>query len=156
MKDNVKNDLAESDADRKHLQPDTVYIDLPEIKDIPGQENIRLAPFGQLSDTTISSADEEGKGLFEDDEDADTDNVTDEENELLQNAAETMGSEEDAGVQQARVDLRDDDGDRLNEADELEGDDLDVPGTEDDDELEELGEEDEENNLYSLGGDNHD
>jgi hypothetical protein len=36
------------------------------------------------------------------------------------------------------------------------GDDLDVPGTELDDEDESRGSEDEENNLYSLGGDDHD
>ena len=35
------------------------------------------------------------------------------------------------------------------------GDDLDVPGAELDDENEIIGEEDEENNYYSLGGDNH-
>lgn len=36
------------------------------------------------------------------------------------------------------------------------GSDLDVPGSELDDASESLGSEDEENNLYSLGGDNHD
>jgi hypothetical protein len=36
------------------------------------------------------------------------------------------------------------------------GEDLDVPGAELDDADEEIGEEDEENNYYSLGGDNHD
>lgn len=36
------------------------------------------------------------------------------------------------------------------------GDDLDVPGSELDDEQEAIGSEDEENNYYSLGGDNHD
>ncbi len=35
------------------------------------------------------------------------------------------------------------------------GDDLDVPGSELDDEQEIIGSEDEENNYYSLGGDNH-
>ncbi len=35
------------------------------------------------------------------------------------------------------------------------GDDLDIPGAELDDEQEMIGEEDEENNYYSLGGDNH-
>lgn len=35
------------------------------------------------------------------------------------------------------------------------GDDLDVPGSELDDEQEKIGNEDEENNYYSLGGDNH-
>ena len=36
-----------------------------------------------------------------------------------------------------------------------EGEELDVPGSEDDDENEKIGEEDEENNYYSLGGDAH-
>jgi len=36
------------------------------------------------------------------------------------------------------------------------GDDLDVPGAELDDADEAIGEEDEENNYYSLGGDDHD
>ena len=40
-------------------------------------------------------------------------------------------------------------------AETLTGDDLDVPGAEADDENEEIGEEDEENNYYSLGGDAH-
>jgi len=40
-------------------------------------------------------------------------------------------------------------------AETLTGDDLDVPGAEEDDENEEIGEEDEENNYYSLGGDAH-
>ena len=35
------------------------------------------------------------------------------------------------------------------------GSDLDVPGSELDDEREKIGNEDEENNYYSLGGDNH-
>jgi hypothetical protein len=35
------------------------------------------------------------------------------------------------------------------------GDELDIPGAELDDEMENIGEEDEENNYYSLGGDNH-
>jgi hypothetical protein len=39
--------------------------------------------------------------------------------------------------------------------DDLIGDDLDVPGAELDDENEIVGNEDEENNYYSLGGDNH-
>jgi hypothetical protein len=48
--------------------------------------------------------------------------------------------------------------DTLNEKDfedDVSGDDLDVPGTELDDTMEDIGSEDEENNYYSLGGDNH-
>ncbi len=40
-------------------------------------------------------------------------------------------------------------------ADDVSGSDLDVPGAELDDEWENVGAEDEENNYYSLGGDNH-
>lgn len=39
--------------------------------------------------------------------------------------------------------------------DDKSGDDLDVPGAELDDDQEDIGSEDEENNYYSLGGDNH-
>jgi hypothetical protein len=39
--------------------------------------------------------------------------------------------------------------------DDMTGSDLDVPGSELDDELENIGDEDEENNYYSLGGDDH-
>jgi len=38
---------------------------------------------------------------------------------------------------------------------DMTAEDLDVPGADLDDETEEIGEEDEENNYYSLGGDNH-
>ena len=47
---------------------------------------------------------------------------------------------------------------KLNEKDfreDVSGGDLDVPGAELDDNQEDIGSEDEENNHYSLGGDNH-
>jgi len=44
---------------------------------------------------------------------------------------------------------------RISKDREMDGEDLDVPGSELDDDLEEIGSEDEENNYYSLGGDNH-
>jgi hypothetical protein len=40
--------------------------------------------------------------------------------------------------------------------DDMSGSDLDIPGSELDDDQEDVGSEDEENNYYSLGGDNHD
>lgn len=40
--------------------------------------------------------------------------------------------------------------------DDMSGSDLDIPGAELDDAQEDIGSEDEENNYYSLGGDNHD
>lgn len=56
-----------------------------------------------------------------------------------------------------QLDMTDEDGDPLNEYPEgyeQIGADLDVPGSESDDMNESIGEEDEENNYYSLGGDN--
>lgn len=50
-------------------------------------------------------------------------------------------------------------GGKWNEKDfdeDMVGDDLDVPGSELDDDQEMISSEDEENNAYSLGGDNHD
>ena len=53
--------------------------------------------------------------------------------------------------------INDDNGHRKNDifSHTAEGDDLDVPGSELDDEQEEIGSEDEENNYYSIGGDDH-
>ena len=60
-------DLPDSPHDAERLKGEQTTIDLPEVKDIPGQEFVHTAPLGELADTTISSADEEGEGLFDDD-----------------------------------------------------------------------------------------
>lgn len=44
---------------------------------------------------------------------------------------------------------------KMNKRDIVTGADLDVPGAGLDDSMEDIGSEDEENNYYSLGGDNH-
>ena len=62
-------------------------------------------------------------------------------------------------LRNARMDNVDFEGERLNErsfGEEKSGRDLDVPGASADNRNEEIGEEDEENNEYSLGGDDHD
>lgn len=70
--------------------------------------------------------------------------VTQEDLELLGERDGDLGLGDDETVQaKARVDDLPEEGD------------LDVPGADLDDESEELGEEDEENNYYSLGGDRH-
>ena len=61
-------------------------------------------------------------------------------------------SEDELELKNAQLDNTDEDGDLLNEessADDASGNDLDIPGAEDDDANEEIGEEDEENNGYS-------
>jgi hypothetical protein len=77
--------------------------------------------------------------------------VTNEDLILLgeRDADQDMGEDEDA-ADKARVDNVDGDNEALEEYG------LDIPGDDLDDEDEAIGEEDEENNYYSLGGDNHD
>lgn len=75
--------------------------------------------------------------------------ISPEERALLDAAGE---DDEERGLHRAELDDRDDDGELLNEvsaATDKSGRDLDVPGSEDDDDMEDIGEEDEENNSYS-------
>jgi hypothetical protein len=146
-------DLPETSDDKKHLQPEKVELDLPEVKDIPGQEHIRPLPPGEMADTTISSADEEADELLDTDEDKIlapyNSDVTPEERELLKKSSESMPTADDLDIEQALVDNKDEDGTPLNEKLNRSGNDLDIPGSEEDDAEEEIGEEDEENNSYS-------
>jgi hypothetical protein len=131
---------------------DKKTMDLPEVRDIPGQENIKPPRLGELADTTASSADEEGDDVLEDDDDLDLakgTNVSRAERRDLARAAKGEDGTEDDVLDEAALDSTDDDGDPLNEDSfgrELSGDDLDVPGAEE----EEPGFEDEENEEYSL------
>lgn len=148
------SDLFESANDKNHLEPDQAILDLPDVKDIPGQEHVRPLPAGEMADITISSADEEAEDLLGEADDERLDNrgtnVTQEEKELLRRSSESMGSEEDEELRKAALDNTDEDGTPLNEVTNLSGDELDVPGSEDDDAGEEIGAEDEENNSFSL------
>jgi hypothetical protein len=152
-------DLPLSEDDKKHLQPDEGTLDLPDVKDIPGQEHVRPLPLGEMADTTISSADEEADNLFEEEEETiqqyDT-NVTPDEKELLKRSSESMATRDDIQLQHAKLDSTDDEGIALNENTDQSGKELDVPGSEEDDANEEIGEEDEENNFFSLNDDKED
>ena len=53
-----KEDIHDPERDRERLEPDSATIDLPDVEDIPGQENITVPPPGGLGDTTIASDDE--------------------------------------------------------------------------------------------------
>src|SRR6187401_2748601 len=106
-------DLPESKRDKELLKPDEATLDLPEVKDIPGQEHVRPFLPGEMADTTISSADEEGKGVLDDDEDIITDkttSVTNDEKESLRRSSESMGTEDDVQLNRAELDDTDDDG----------------------------------------------
>ncbi|MBZ4188682.1 hypothetical protein [Niabella beijingensis] len=163
MENKHPKDLQDPERDEAKLQPDKTTMDLPEVKDIPGQENIHPPDLREMADTTIASDDEEGVGIFEADSESlvrdaaqeqneigDKDEISEEEVEAL----DQTGSEDDKNLRHARPDNKDAEGDPLNEYTGNSGKDLDVPGEELDDKDEEKGEEDEENNEYSLSDDN--
>lgn len=160
-KSSVTNDLPDSERDRKELEAEEVVMDLPDVKDIPGQEFIHVPRMGEMADTTISSDDEEGAniiGLNDDDGDADDDTSGDGDdispNERRALADDNyMPTRDEDNLRKARMDNADFDGEALNEgsfgAMQTESD-LDVPGSSDDTGTDSLGQGDEENKDYSL------
>lgn len=158
-------DIHDSPRDEEHLKEEVFTIDLPDVADIPGQEHIHVPKLDGLADVTISSDDEEGVGLFDEDEEpvelmmgneADVSTV---EKNALRAAANDIASEDNSLLRESALDNRDNEGDILNEgssATNISGKDLDVSGADADDTDEAIGEEDEENNSYSLGADNND
>ena len=42
------NDLPDNPRDRERLQPEETIIDLPDVSDIPGQENITVPPIRRI------------------------------------------------------------------------------------------------------------
>jgi hypothetical protein len=138
-------------------------IDMPEVRDIPGQEHIRAPRLGELADETASSADEEGDDVLAPLDRAEGDdirmdnrsNVTAEERADL--AMMGRDGADDKPLRTGLLDSTDEDGTPLNEKsfgegrnDEVSADDLDIPGMEEEEEDEAPGEEDEENDGYSL------
>ncbi len=127
-------------------------INLPDVKDIPGQEHIHPPKMKAMMDSTAASDDEEGKSVFDKDGDdlGGEDNVTSVERKLLEESDRPV-TDEDRDLEEMALDNTDEDGEPLDEGGNAldMGEDLDVPGSELDDDDEELGEEDEENNTYS-------
>ncbi len=147
--------------DREEMKQEVIDVKIPDVNEIPGQENFVPAPLGDLADTTISSSDEEGDQLFDDDIDEDiknnpNSNVSRTEKEDLRKAANDMPGD-DENLREAALDNTDNDGTPLNEGSfkkNISATDLDIPGATLDDADEAIGEEDEENNDYSMGADN--
>ena len=85
--------------------------------------------------------------------------ITPEDLWLLESSGQNMDTPDGRNLVASALDSTDADGEPLNEDGsnfiDLSGDDLDVPGSAADDADEVIGEEDEENNYYSLGGDLH-
>ena len=158
------NDLPDSKEDREKLRTEETFIDLPDVKDIPGQEFVNAPPAGSLGDTTISSADEEGANVFDrdDDEDlrrtGDSADVSQNERRALEQVDYMPTTDED-NLQNARMDNVDFQNEPLNErsfGEERSGRDLDVPGNTDETRTDSMGQGDEENKYYSLGSADND
>ncbi|RYZ00094.1 MAG: hypothetical protein EOO11_02770 [Chitinophagaceae bacterium] len=161
-----QGDIHDSAEDREKLKPEETTIELPDVKDIPGQEFVNPPPPGMMADTTISSADEEGEGLFDDDEEDEIDivmgteaDVSSAERQALERSETYMPTRDEERLQQAAMDNSDFDGEALNEAsfgDEQTGADLDVPGAADGTRTDAMGQGDEENQGFSLGSADND
>lgn len=159
-KDQLSDEI-DSQHDKEEMKQDPVTINIPDAHEIPGQEDFTPAPLGEVADTTISSADEEGDSSFDENLDEEIlnspdSNVSAEEQETLSRTFDDMPGD-DENLREAALDNRDEDGEALNEEsfqNNISASDLDIPGDELDDANEDIGEEDEENNDYSLGGDN--
>jgi len=112
---------------------------------------VRIEPGEKKEEFNDATDERDGETAIVAGTDAD---VTEEDLELLDYADQDANEPQ---LQRASLDSTDDDGDPLNEVSSLKSDvsgsDLDVPGAEADDDNEAIGEEDEENNYYSLGGD---
>jgi len=155
-KPGVDND---NKPEKQNKDPQYISMDMPEVKDIPGQEHVKVPAFREMQDTTISSADEEGAGIVDDlntDRESSTNddasNVSRQEKKLLRKSAGPQPTDDTRDFNKMALDERDDDGELLNEKSirrDRNGEDLDVPGAELDDNDENIGEEDEENNMYS-------
>jgi hypothetical protein len=158
------NDLPDSKDDLDKLQPEETFIDLPDVKDIPGQEFVNTPPLGALGDTTISSADEEGTNIFDEDDEQDL-RPTGTEADVNRNERKAleqidyMPTTDEDNLQNARMDNVDFQNEPLNErsfGEERTGRDLDVPGNRDETTTDALGQGDEENKYYSLGSADND
>ncbi|HEY4155012.1 MAG TPA: hypothetical protein VGM24_06285 [Puia sp.] len=128
------SDLTDPKKDREKLKGDRGTLDLPELKDIPGQKKKGLSAGVPPGDTTISSADEEGDDVLgNEDEDA---FVSPQEEELPDQSFDPP-YDADLPVEEISLDDRDSEGERLEESgpeQDLFGEDLDDDLTEEEDE----------------------
>lgn len=159
---NKLSDAIDSVEDKAKMKEEITEISLPDVDNVPGQEKAEPLPSEKQGEITLSSKDEEGDNVLDSNankpisNDADS-NVSDRErNDLFTTANDMPGDDEK--LREAALDNTDEDGTPLNEDSfkkNISAYDLDVPGANQDDANEAIGEEDEENNEYSLGGDDN-
>jgi hypothetical protein len=61
-------DLPDNARDEKTMRTEEVTLDLPDVQDIPGQENIIPPRMNEFIDATITSDSDEGLAVFSEDE----------------------------------------------------------------------------------------
>jgi len=132
----LHDDISDSKEDQEKLKPDQSILNLPEIKDIPGAARSGKNTEAIPRDLTISSSDEEGDEVFEDENQSEETEVSPLEKKLLR---ESLGStyDEDFPVDSITLDEKDNEGDKLEEggqAEDLFGEDLDDDLIEEEDE----------------------
>lgn len=155
----VPGDLPDSPEDREKLRAEETFIDLPDVKDIPGQEFVNVPTIGEMADTTAASDDEEGVGVFDLDDSEDftagtEGDVRPDEREALHDTTYMPTRDEDR-LRQARMDNVDFQGEALNEASfgegqSLSGSDLDTGDMPDETRSDAMGQGDEENKHFSV------
>src|SRR6266404_1413932 len=115
-KANRNADLPDSARDQEELKNEEATIDLPDVKDIPGQEYVHVPNPGEYADTTISSADEEGENIWEDEEiTEESSDVSRIEKKLLDDSANDMPTKDEQSLRRATLDSTDTEGVPLNE-----------------------------------------
>lgn len=155
----VPNDLPDSPRDREELRGEETTVDLPDVKDIPGQEFVHVPNLGEMADTTIASDDEEGLGIEGLDDNDNLGRNTDfdvrpDEREALRDTTYMPTRDED-NLRRARMDNTDFDGEALNEksfgeGQSLTGNDLDTGEIYEEANADTVAGSDEENKNYSL------
>jgi hypothetical protein len=131
----ITDDLTDPVRDQQRLKGDQGTLDLPELKDIPGQEKRNPSLLVPPADTTISSADEEGDDVLEDENEESEISALD---KSLLDQSFDPSYDTDLPVNQISLDDRDESGERLEES----GPEQDLFGEDMDDNL--IEEEDEE------------
>jgi len=130
-------DITDSPEDQEKLKPEQTIFELPELKDIPGANRSGKNADQLPGDITISSSDEEGEELLEENDGLDETNVSRLEKKLLRESF-NPSYDRDLPVESLSLDDRDNEGDLLEETAQTK----DLFGKDLDDEL--VREEDEE------------
>jgi hypothetical protein len=133
----LHEDISDSPEDQEKLKADHATLNLPELKDIPGANRSGKNASFMTGDSTISSADEEGDELLENNDGLGDTDVSSLEKKLL-NESFDPSYDTDLPINSISLDDRDNEGELLEEA----GQNTDLFGKDLDDNL--IREEDEE------------